>query len=272
MPMGDLRHAVRRAAGSQRVKEVLVAVVLTAVLLVATLLLVPTDDDGDVTTDSAPGSSLDNTAAVAAAESTTSVPSTAVSSTTTLPADGGLSLPAADPSSPPVEPFGVYGDGKVTLLGSVPDQATAQAYARKAANVLGETNVTVQMTLDPRVTATTMRIDVNETFRFPENAATIDPQYEALLNLGAAALQLMPEATLVITGHTDSLGSDATNLALSHARAQVVVDYMIARGIPAERIIAVGAGETQPIAPNETPEGRAANRRIEASLEGITPG
>src|ERR687895_1334409 len=99
------------------------------------------------------------------------------------------------------------------------------------------------MTLDRRVAGTTLRIDVEESFRFPEGAVTFDPEYEALLNLGAAALQLLPESTLVVTGHTDSRGSEATNLALSTARAQVVVDFMVSRGLPANRVVAVGAGE-----------------------------
>ncbi|WP_083791056.1 OmpA family protein [Thalassobium sp. R2A62] len=62
-------------------------------------------------------------------------------------------------------------------------------------------------------------------------------------------------------GHTDSSGSDVTNNALSAARALAVRDALVARGVDAERISAQGYGESEPIATNETEEGRAANRR-----------
>jgi outer membrane protein OmpA-like peptidoglycan-associated protein len=75
-----------------------------------------------------------------------------------------------------------------------------------------------------------------------------------------------------MTGHTDALGDEATNLALSRARAQAAVDYMVANGLPPERVVARGVGEAEPVATNDTPEGQQANRRIEASVEGITPG
>ena len=103
-------------------------------------------------------------------------------------------------------------------------------------------------------------------------ASAFDPQLQPLLDLGAAALRLLPETTLVVTGHTDDVGDEGTNLALSQARAQVVVDVLTEGGIAPERLEARGAGESQPIADNATPEGRDANRRIEAVLEGLTPG
>ncbi len=70
------------------------------------------------------------------------------------------------------------------------------------------------------------------------------------------------EATVTVAGHTDSLGGDAANQQLSEARAQSVAQYMIARGVDAKALQPVGFGETQPIANNDTTEGRAANRRI----------
>jgi outer membrane protein OmpA-like peptidoglycan-associated protein len=159
----------------------------------------------------------------------------------------------------------------VTLTGSVPDEELADAFREKVASVIGADNVTVQMTVDPRVSGETLTVDVAEQFRFPSGSAEFDPQFEALLNLGVAALQLIPESTLVVTGHTDDVGTDEVNQALSLARAQIVVDFMVRGGIPAERVVARGAGETEPIADNATPEGRQANRRIEATLEGIRP-
>jgi outer membrane protein OmpA-like peptidoglycan-associated protein len=66
-----------------------------------------------------------------------------------------------------------------------------------------------------------------------------------------------------ITGHTDNTGKKSTNQKLSLERAQSVVDYLIGRGIKANRLVARGYGDSQPIAPNKTAAGRALNRRVE---------
>jgi OOP family OmpA-OmpF porin len=72
-----------------------------------------------------------------------------------------------------------------------------------------------------------------------------------------------PENTLVITGHTDSVGSDAFNLELSRRRAQSVKQYLVEQyAIDEHRLIILGAGESRPIADNDTPEGQAQNRRV----------
>ena len=180
-----------------------------------------------------------------------------------------LDLAEASTTAPPQEPRGVYRNGKLVLRGSVPGAEVAEAFAARAATVLGADNVTVEMTLDQRVVGETLTIDVDQEFRFPSGGIVFDVEYEALLNLGVAALQLLPEATLVVTGHTDDVGEEGTNVALSQARAQVVVDWMVDRGISPERVVARGAGETEPIADNAAPGGREANRRVEAVLEGV---
>jgi OOP family OmpA-OmpF porin len=66
----------------------------------------------------------------------------------------------------------------------------------------------------------------------------------------------------IAEGHTDSVGSDAYNQALSERRAKAVVDYLGTLGIDASRMQAVGAGEANPVADNGTDEGRAQNRRV----------
>lgn len=70
------------------------------------------------------------------------------------------------------------------------------------------------------------------------------------------------EMFIEIGGHTDSLGANASNQRLSEERANSVRDFLIARGIPEDTMVAVGYGETQPVATNDTPLGRAQNRRI----------
>lgn len=71
-----------------------------------------------------------------------------------------------------------------------------------------------------------------------------------------------------IIGHTDSTGTDEKNEALSLRRADAVKKYLTSRGVPDDRIATEGAGETQPVADNKTPEGRATNRRVEIILTG----
>ena len=72
-----------------------------------------------------------------------------------------------------------------------------------------------------------------------------------------------PDSTFVVEGHTDSTGSPTRNQRLSEDRARAVRDFLVSRGVPADRIEAQGMGSTQPVADNSTPEGRANNRRVE---------
>jgi outer membrane protein OmpA-like peptidoglycan-associated protein len=83
---------------------------------------------------------------------------------------------------------------------------------------------------------------------------------------------IMAQSTLIIEigGHTDDVGSDETNMDLSQARAEAVVNYVIEKGISSDRISAQGYGETDPRATNETAEGRQENRRVEVKVLGST--
>ncbi|AYC33836.1 OmpA family protein [Pseudomonas cavernae] len=77
-----------------------------------------------------------------------------------------------------------------------------------------------------------------------------------------------PTAKLTVTGHTDSVGSDAYNQKLSERRAQSVTDYLVSSGVSQANIIGVqGAGESQPVADNSTADGRAMNRRVEILIQ-----
>jgi len=77
-----------------------------------------------------------------------------------------------------------------------------------------------------------------------------------------------PKINVEISGHTDNVGGDAENTKLSFDRAKVVVETLVAKGIPTQRIIAKGYGKTQPIAPNDTPENKQLNRRTEFKILG----
>lgn len=71
---------------------------------------------------------------------------------------------------------------------------------------------------------------------------------------------------LVIDGHTDNVGSDVMNQALSENRAAAVKNYLVSKGIEESRIVSYGHGETMPIADNKTASGRQQNRRSEMTL------
>lgn len=85
---------------------------------------------------------------------------------------------------------------------------------------------------------------------------------QALTQL-AERLKACPNARVTVNGYTDNTGSEAINVPLSTQRAQVVADFLVARGVAGDHVIATGLGSANPIAPNDTPEGRAKNRRAE---------
>lgn len=95
----------------------------------------------------------------------------------------------------------------------------------------------------------------NETTILPESEQALDDLYEMLID--------NPTVRIRIIGHTDAVGSDRDNQVLSEGRANSVRQAMLDRGINANRIEAVGKGKTEPIATNDTEEGRAKNRRVE---------
>ena len=84
-----------------------------------------------------------------------------------------------------------------------------------------------------------------------------------LLDEAVSILKQNPEMKVEIQGHTDSMGSAAYNQGLSEKRAKAIMDYLASHGIASYRLSAKGYGETQPIASNETEEGRAQNRRVQ---------
>ncbi len=102
--------------------------------------------------------------------------------------------------------------------------------------------------------------------QFGEGSAAIAPESEGRLDRLVAILQRCPDAPVEIGGYTDAGGTTARNQALSQIRAQAVVDYLEQAGIAAGRLSAVGYGEANPIASNDTEEGRAQNRRIEFKI------
>jgi outer membrane protein OmpA-like peptidoglycan-associated protein len=103
--------------------------------------------------------------------------------------------------------------------------------------------------------------------RFPSGRSTIDTASAPLMLKVSAALGLFPDASIVVEGHTDANGSDSTNLILSQDRADAVKQYLVSNfRVNPEKVSSIGYGEARPVATNDTPEGRARNRRIDVIL------
>ena len=102
---------------------------------------------------------------------------------------------------------------------------------------------------------------------FDTGRSDIKPQGEAFIDSLVRAAS-RSDARLLIEGHTDNVGSAAANLALSESRADAVKQALMAKGIPSQRITTVGFGPSQPVASNDTEDGRATNRRSEVILLG----
>lgn len=98
---------------------------------------------------------------------------------------------------------------------------------------------------------------------FAFDSAALRPDLRRDLATVSQSLLRYPDTTIIVTGHTDNVGSAAYNQNLSERRAQAVAGELIANGVPSRRIVARGAGFSQPVASNATAEGRAQNRRVE---------
>jgi OOP family OmpA-OmpF porin len=101
------------------------------------------------------------------------------------------------------------------------------------------------------------------TIRFESGRSTLDLDSAGLLDHLTEIALRCPTINIEVAGHTDADGDSAANQALSERRAQSVVDYLVKAGLPAGRFTAIGYGSTQPVAANDTEEGKARNRRIE---------
>ncbi|MDX2018662.1 MAG: OmpA family protein [Deltaproteobacteria bacterium] len=119
----------------------------------------------------------------------------------------------------------------------------------------------------PRVVLTASSITIAEKIQFALNSAQILPASDSLLTEIAGVLKDNPQIEVVqVEGHTDSTGTPEHNKKLSQQRAESVKAAMVARGVPAKRLVPKGFGLEKPIADNATDEGREKNRRVEFNI------
>ena len=120
------------------------------------------------------------------------------------------------------------------------------------------TGVAVSQTADNR-----LKLDIPSDVSFDTGRSAIKPNFGPILNQFATSLNDNPATTVTIIGHTDSTGSDAINNPLSIDRAESARDYLVSRGVARTRIATDGRGSREPIADNNTQQGRDKNRRVE---------
>jgi outer membrane protein OmpA-like peptidoglycan-associated protein len=108
------------------------------------------------------------------------------------------------------------------------------------------------------------------TITFQTNSADLNGSFFRVLDSVDVVLKKYEKTVVEVAGHTDNVGTHEYNQALSERRANTVAQYLEAHGLRSERVVTVGAGETRPVASNDTPEGRQANRRVELTLTPLT--
>ena len=112
-----------------------------------------------------------------------------------------------------------------------------------------------------------IKITLSEnTVNFDFNSAALTTVSKSNLDKLAGVMVQYPDTNINVYGHTDSKGTDEYNLTLSQKRANSVIDYLVSKGIARTRLNAMGMGEKDPIATNETEAGRAQNRRVEFAI------
>jgi len=144
-------------------------------------------------------------------------------------------------------------------------RAEAERRAKEAFEKLTAANAAVKQ--EPRGTVITLPGNV----LFASGKAMLLPGAQSSLNQVADALKDQSNAQITVEGHTDSTGSDVTNMELSKARAESVGNYLMSRGVPKEQVTTNGLGPSRPVAGNDTPEGRANNRRVEIIVKQAEP-
>ncbi len=108
-----------------------------------------------------------------------------------------------------------------------------------------------------------IRVILPESVTFRTDSSTVDPSFRPALRAVSESLRQHPNSTVLVVGHTDTVGTAAYNKQLSEERAMAVASELVAFGTSASRIRVLGRGFEEPIATNATVAGRAQNRRVE---------
>ncbi|MCC5970357.1 MAG: OmpA family protein [Pararhodobacter sp.] len=144
-------------------------------------------------------------------------------------------------------------------VGAIAGGAIGAALDRQAAELRSQ----LGSEIDVRNTGDEIVVTMGQDILFATDSATLRADLRSDLRAIAANLQRYPDSAIVVTGHTDSTGSMAYNQSLSERRADSVAAVLIESGVSSRRVVAQGAGQTRPVASNDSAAGRAQNRRVE---------
>jgi OOP family OmpA-OmpF porin len=156
-------------------------------------------------------------------------------------------------------PLDSDGDGVPDYLDKCPNTPLGVQVDADGCPIKKETVVIVQ---PAEIESVVLSGDAN----FEFNKSTLLPNAYAVLDSLVSTMMKHPNYKWEIGGYTDKIGSVNYNIKLSDRRAQAVVDYLVSKGVKNNNLKAVGYGKANPIATNETPEGRAMNRRVEIKV------
>lgn len=158
----------------------------------------------------------------------------------------------------------IIADSKTKLAASEKDAALKATQLAAEQKALKEAEASL---LEAQEEARGLVITLSGSVVFASNKSVLLPAAQTKLDQVTKALLTKKDRTLVIEGHTDSQGSNASNQVLSQQRADAVRTYMISRGYPSNLVVAKGIGEDRPISDNTSAEGRANNRRVEIIVQ-----
>ena len=167
---------------------------------------------------------------------------------------------------------------QVSQLGSALAQSQTGLAAETAARKAAEARAARAMESLAKIAAVKeeargMVITLSGEVLFVTGKSELLPAAQDQLDQVAKALKDQGEVKpMVVEGYTDSVGSDSSNLILSKNRAEAVRAYLVSKGIPSDKITAVGKGKANPVASNDTADGRANNRRVEIVIAGGNTG
>ncbi|MCS6968805.1 MAG: OmpA family protein [Cytophagales bacterium] len=112
-----------------------------------------------------------------------------------------------------------------------------------------------------------LQVTMGSGILFDFNSASLRPDARKNLEIMAETFKKYHQTNLIISGHTDNIGSDEVNNRLSRQRAEAVANFLASQGVARSRMTTQGFGKTRPVADNSTPEGRQRNRRVEIAIE-----
>jgi outer membrane protein OmpA-like peptidoglycan-associated protein len=138
--------------------------------------------------------------------------------------------------------------------------------AEKLKAELQGSGMEVQSQVDPATGVQVLTVQAPADIAFASGSAELQSTAFQGLSAVANSVKSQPGLKLKVTGHTDSTGSSQLNSTLSAARAQSVAMYLFSAGVPVDVVTVRGVGPSQPVASNDTVEGRAQNRRVEIQI------